>query len=104
MLGVCRKFQLSAFTKNLHVSLVFSEIFAENEQPQLKRNNRHPVKTDDDRYRTSSLRLSYNVLHGVEDLVNTLYKILDGGPFGLCWVDLSFNSISKFDDDVSPIK
>lgn len=77
------------------------EIVTENEQPQTKRNYRFPKKTSDDRYKTSSLRLSYNVIDSVEGLINVLYKILDGGPFGLCWLDLSFNAITKLDDDVS---
>lgn len=77
------------------------EIVTENEQPQTKRNFRFPTKTPDERYKTSSLRLSYNVIDTVEGLINVLYKILDGGPFGLCWVDLSFNAITKLDDDVT---
>lgn len=77
------------------------EIVTENEQPQTnKRNFRSPKKTPDDRYKTSSVRLSYNVIDTVEGLINVLYKILDGGPFGLSWLDLSFNAITKLDDDV----
>ncbi|CAL8072866.1 unnamed protein product [Orchesella dallaii] len=75
------------------------EIVTESEQPQTKRNFRFPKKTPDERYKTSSLRLSYNVIDTIEGLINVLYKILDGGPFGLCWLDLSFNTISKIDED-----
>jgi len=75
------------------------EIVTENETPQRKRNWRHPKKTEDERYKTSSLRLSYNAIDNMEGFINVIYKILDGGPFGLCWVDLSFNTISQLDED-----
>jgi hypothetical protein len=58
------------------------EIVTENEQPQKSRNYRYPEKTPDERYRTSSIRLSYNVIDTLEGFVNVLYKILDGGPLG----------------------
>lgn len=35
-----------------------------------------------------------------DGLINVLYKILDGGPLGLCWLDISFNTITKLDEDV----
>jgi len=75
------------------------EIVTEQEIPQTRRNYKVCEKTEDDRYITASLRLSYNVLHNFDGFVNVLYKILDAGPFGLCWLDLSFNSIDKLDDD-----
>lgn len=77
------------------------EIVTENEQPQTKRNHRQPEKTHDDRYKTSGVRLSYNVIDTIEGLINVLFKILDAGPIGLCWLDLSFNAITKLDEDVS---
>lgn len=44
--------------------------------------------------------MSYNLLENIEGLVSVLYKILDGGPLGLCWIDLSFNRITTIDDEV----
>jgi len=58
------------------------EIVTENEQPQTTRNYRPLSKTGDERYRTSSLLLSYNVIDTIDGLINVLYKILDGGPVG----------------------
>ncbi|OXA51470.1 Leucine-rich repeat-containing protein 51 [Folsomia candida] len=75
------------------------EIVTEGEQPQTARNYRAPFKTQDERYRTSSIRLSYNVITETDGLINVLYKILDGGPLGLCWLDISFNTITKLDED-----
>jgi hypothetical protein len=61
------------------------EIVTEGEIPITSRNFREPFKTPDERYQTSSLRLSYNVITELDGLINVLYKILDGGPVGLCW-------------------
>lgn len=79
------------------------EIVSENEQPQKLRSPKIPDKTPDDRYQTSCVRMSYNVINELDGLINVLYKILDGGPFGLCWLDLSFNAIAKLDEDVSKL-
>jgi len=77
------------------------EIVLEGEEPHKLRQFTIPDKTPDERYQTSSVCLSYNVIESLEGLVNVLYKVLDGGPFGLCWVDVSFNAIGKIDEDVS---
>jgi hypothetical protein len=76
------------------------EIVTEGERPGTSRSYRNPKITSDDRYKTSAIRLSYNVIDTIDGLVNVLFKILEGGPLGLCWIDFSFNAISKFDDDV----
>jgi hypothetical protein len=75
------------------------EITASGESPNTKRNYKFPEKTEDDRYKTSSVRMSYNLIETIDGLVSVLYKILDGGPIGLCWIDLSFNHIHVLDED-----
>ncbi|CAG7724811.1 unnamed protein product [Allacma fusca] len=75
------------------------EITASGESPNTKRNYKFPEKTEDERYKTSSVRMSYNLLESIDGLVSVLYKILDGGPLGLCWIDLSFNHIHTLDED-----
>lgn len=77
-----------------------AEIIGDHETAQTNRNFKHPRKSSDERYRTSSLLLSYNLFSNIDDLSNMLFRMLQGGPAGLAWLDLSFNCITAFDSEV----
>ncbi|XP_046421756.1 leucine-rich repeat-containing protein 51-like [Neodiprion fabricii] len=59
-----------------------------------------PLHTSSQRFLTSSLWLSNNLLSSMSGLENLVNRILVE-PSSLAWLDLSFNNISEIDDEIT---
>ncbi|XP_011168324.1 leucine-rich repeat-containing protein 51 [Solenopsis invicta] len=66
---------------------------------QVIRTGKAPVRTLKDRYVTSTLWLSNNLLSSMEGLQRLAERVLDD-PAYLSWLDLSFNEIKEIGEDV----
>ncbi|XP_011873534.1 PREDICTED: leucine-rich repeat-containing protein 51-like isoform X2 [Vollenhovia emeryi] len=66
---------------------------------QVIRTGKAPVRTLKDRYITSTLWLSNNLLSSMEGLARLVDRVLDE-PAYLSWLDLSFNEINQVDKDI----
>ncbi|KAL0116555.1 hypothetical protein PUN28_009897 [Cardiocondyla obscurior] len=66
---------------------------------QVIRTGKVPTRTLNDRYITSSLWLSNNLLSSTSGLQRLVDKVLDN-PAYLSWLDLSCNEIKEISDDV----
>jgi len=66
---------------------------------QIIRTGKAPVRTFKDRYMTSTLWLSNNLLSSMEGLQRLVDKVLND-PIYLSWLDLSFNEISEIGEDI----
>ncbi|XP_071570506.1 leucine-rich repeat-containing protein 51 [Temnothorax nylanderi] len=66
---------------------------------QVIRTRKAPVRTFKDRYITSTLWLSNNLLSSMEGLRRLVDRVLDD-PAYLSWLDLSFNEINEIGEDI----
>ncbi|KAL6261373.1 hypothetical protein P5V15_006469 [Pogonomyrmex californicus] len=66
---------------------------------QIIRTRKAPVRTFKDRYVTSTLWLSNNLLKSMDGLQRLVDRILDD-PEYLSWLDLSFNEISEIGEEI----
>ncbi|XP_012232763.1 leucine-rich repeat-containing protein 51-like [Linepithema humile] len=66
---------------------------------QIVRTGKSPMRTFKDRYITSTMWLSNNLLRSMEGFQNLVNKFLEN-PIYLSWLDLSFNEISKIGEDI----
>lgn len=66
---------------------------------QVIRTGKAPVRTFKDRYITSTLWLSNNLLSSMEGLQRLADRVLDN-PAYLSWLDLSFNEINEIGEDI----
>lgn len=71
----------------------------EKRYAQTIRTGKAPTRTFKDRYVTSTLWLSNNLLSSMEDLQQLVDITLDK-PEYLSWLDLSFNEISEIGEDI----
>ncbi|EFN86180.1 Leucine-rich repeat-containing protein 51 [Harpegnathos saltator] len=71
----------------------------EKQYAQTVRTRKAPTKTMKDRYVTSTLWLSNNLLNSMEGLQLLANKVLDY-PKHLSWLDLSFNEIDEIGKDI----
>ncbi|XP_032683276.1 leucine-rich repeat-containing protein 51-like [Odontomachus brunneus] len=71
----------------------------EKHYAQTIRTGKAPTRTMKDRYVTSTLWLSNNLLNSMEGLQRLANRVLDD-PVQLSWLDLSFNEISEIDEDI----
>lgn len=66
---------------------------------QIVRTGKAPVRTLKDRYITSTLWLSNNLLRSMEGLGHLVDRFLEN-PAYLSWLDLSFNEINEIGEDI----
>ncbi|XP_014470780.1 PREDICTED: leucine-rich repeat-containing protein 51-like [Dinoponera quadriceps] len=66
---------------------------------QTTRTGKAPIRTMKDRYVTSTLWLSNNLLSSMDGLQRLANRVLDD-PAHLSWLDLSFNEISEIGEDI----
>ncbi|CAL1679612.1 unnamed protein product [Lasius platythorax] len=66
---------------------------------QIIRTGKAPARTFKDRYVTSTLWLSNNLLSSTEGLQRLVNRVLDD-PVYLSWLDLSFNEINEIGEDI----
>ncbi|KAK2588791.1 hypothetical protein KPH14_001667 [Odynerus spinipes] len=71
-----------------------------NQRPQTIRTVKAPTRTSKDRFATSTIWLSNNLLKSMEGLENLVRAVLED-PTSLSWLDLSFNDINEIGDDIA---
>lgn len=87
--------------RNLLKMHLFVFLFTElmEKRAQIIRTGKAPVRTLKDRYVTSTLWLSNNLLSSMEGLQRLVDRVLDD-PAYLSWLDLSFNEINEIGEDI----
>nr|KAF7390376.1 hypothetical protein H0235_017538 [Vespula pensylvanica] len=71
-----------------------------NQQPQTIRTVKAPIRTSKDRFATSTIWLSNNLLTSMDGFENFCKTVLEDPTF-LSWLDLSFNEITEIGDDIT---
>ncbi|XP_028048772.1 leucine-rich repeat-containing protein 51-like isoform X2 [Monomorium pharaonis] len=70
-----------------------------DKRAQVVRTGKAPIRTFKDRYITSTLWLSNNLLNSMKGLQRLAARVLDD-PVYLSWLDLSFNEIREIGEDI----
>ncbi|XP_043488024.1 leucine-rich repeat-containing protein 51-like [Polistes fuscatus] len=70
-----------------------------NQQPQTVRTVKAPIRTSNDRFATSTIWLSNNLLKSMDGLEIFTKTVLED-PTCLSWLDLSFNAINEIGVDI----